>query len=71
MTVEQTAAECLAASAGPAGWDGLLELAGILDCELRDVAERHDAYIGQALRRRWRAVAAREIFADTAGWRAA
>lgn len=48
-TPEQTAAECLSKHLQPPAEDPLIALAGVLDSDLHDVAERHDYYLGQRL----------------------
>ncbi|NCO32739.1 MAG: hypothetical protein GW893_02555 [Armatimonadetes bacterium] len=46
---EEVAVEWLSSVANDVNHDPLLALAGTLECELTDVADRHDDYIGQGL----------------------
>ena len=48
-SLEQTAVERLAGSVMPVEDDPLLQLAGVLDSDLRDIAEHHDVYLGRSL----------------------
>ena len=48
-TVEDFVAEHLSAGTQSVADDPLLQLAGALDSDLGDIAERHDDYIGQRL----------------------
>jgi hypothetical protein len=45
-SVEDFAAACLSAGAPASGQDSLLQLAGVLESEVTDVAHQHDRYIG-------------------------
>jgi hypothetical protein len=48
-TPEEIADEWLAGTIRRMANDPLLQLAGTLECDVPDVSERHDDYIGQAL----------------------
>jgi hypothetical protein len=48
-SVEDFAAACLSAAAPTSGQDPLLQLAGVLESDVADVAEQHDRYIGQRI----------------------
>jgi hypothetical protein len=48
-TPEEIASEWLEATIRRMANDPLLQLAGTLECDVTDVSERHDYYIGQAL----------------------
>ena len=47
--MEQAAVERLAESVIPVEDDPLLRLAGVLDSDLKDIAEHHDVYLGHSL----------------------
>jgi predicted transcriptional regulator len=51
-TPEEVAAEIVAESAMPPDKDPLLQLAGVLDSGVEDIADHHDLYIGRALAQR-------------------
>jgi hypothetical protein len=49
QTPEQISAQWIANAVERIECDPLLALAGTLECDVTDVGERHDHYIGQAL----------------------
>lgn len=51
-TPEELAKECLAATVQKVCEDPLLKLAGVLECEISDLSERHHEYIGEGLMRK-------------------
>jgi hypothetical protein len=50
QTPEEMVMELVKGKVKDAAQDPLLQLAGIFESEYKDVGERHDEYIGQALR---------------------